>query len=53
MGNCNALFYLRQDCQLPGVRFNFYGISNRGTPDGSHQNANKSFGPDEDVVYFE
>jgi hypothetical protein len=53
MGNCNSFIFLRYDCQLPDVRFNFYAISNRSTPDSSRENANKSFGPDENVIHLE
>jgi hypothetical protein len=42
MRNCNPFIFLRQDCQLPGVRFDFYAISNRGAPDSSRENANRS-----------
>src|SRR5271169_1618296 len=53
MGNCDPLIFLRQDCQLPGVRFNFHAVSDRGTADSSRENADNSFGPDENVLHLE
>src|SRR5271156_992777 len=53
MGNCNPVVFLRQDCQLPGVRFDFHAISNRGTPDIGRENAYKSFGPDQNIIHIE
>ena len=35
------------------MRFNFYPISNRCTPDSCRENANRSFGPDKNVIHFE
>jgi hypothetical protein len=35
------------------MRSDFYAISNRGAPDSSRENANKSFGPNENVIHYE
>lgn len=53
MTNRNPLIFLRQDCQLPGVRFDFDAVPDRGAPNSSRENADKSFDPDENVIHLE
>jgi hypothetical protein len=50
---CNPPIFLRQDCQLPGVRWDFDAISNSCTPDISRENANSSFCPNKDIIQIE
>jgi hypothetical protein len=53
MGNRNQAIFLRQNCQLPGVRLNFYTLQNRGTPNSGRENADRTLNPDKNVTHVE
>ncbi len=53
MGNRNPLIFFRHDCQLSGVRFDFYAISNCSAPDSGRKYANRSLDPNKNVMHFE
>src|SRR5271155_675678 len=53
MGNRDPLIFLRQDCDLHGVRSKLDAISNSDAPNFGGENPNGSFGPDEDVTDVE